>query len=217
MPEENSIAILYISTCDIRAYAPGLNGTTGETDHSFPGVSGTTLRHRHILGNWLATSLFRGMGLSGGAARPQTLEFGKPYIPSLPAFNISHTEGIVACATASYGEIGIDIESIRLLDWQQYRDCFSEYEWSRIAMASEPCERLLEFWTQKESLLKADGRGLQVPMTSVILRGDYGVIENESKKWYLTPVPIAGCFCHVSTEYPVRHMTIQKADDFAVA
>lgn len=57
----------------------------------------------------------------------------------------------------------------------------------------------------KESILKGDGRGLQVQLLDV-------VIEPDEKKWYFEAVPFEEYICHVSCEFPIREVTVEVVE-----
>jgi 4'-phosphopantetheinyl transferase len=85
-------------------------------------------------------------------------------------FNISHTNGMVACALTTKYDIGVDLE------WPSRNNCmnkiakkkFTESEFNYLK-AKPPTEQRKVFsslWTLKESYLKAVGKGLLIPLNS---------------------------------------------------
>jgi 4'-phosphopantetheinyl transferase len=101
-------------------------------------------------------------------------EYGKPSIaagqrlgPDL-AFNIAHTDGLVACAVALDTDIGVDVERIRFdVDGRRLaRHYFSatENEWLDQCGDAEHAIRFSELWTLKEAYIKAIGTGLSSPL-----------------------------------------------------
>lgn len=84
-------------------------------------------------------------------------------------FNISHCEGIIACAVARTGDLGVDVEPTRrraeaLAIAEHY---FSAKERSSLLAIDEPARRVehfFELWTLKESFIKACGLGLSAPL-----------------------------------------------------
>jgi 4'-phosphopantetheinyl transferase len=94
---------------------------------------------------------------------------GKPSVaadagsPSL-IFNLSHTHGLVACAIAAGGDVGIDVEGIdrRVGAEEVAARFFSSLEQADLARcpASERAKRFFDLWTLKEAYIKALGRGL---------------------------------------------------------
>ncbi len=100
--------------------------------------------------------------------------FGKPVIGnSIPVaqkieFNISHTEGLIVCGVRRGGALGVDIERIdggpALLNIAN--EYFSIIEKQAIALLPEELkvERFFQYWTLKESYIKARGCGLAIPL-----------------------------------------------------
>jgi 4'-phosphopantetheinyl transferase len=80
------------------------------------------------------------------------------------SFNLSHTDGFVACAIGRGAEIGIDVEAIdRRTDVMALADrYFSPAERADLhARATGAAERrFIEIWTLKEAFVKATGAGV---------------------------------------------------------
>lgn len=92
---------------------------------------------------------------------------GKPHLAGAPsnlAFNLSHSDELVAYAVAMDREVGIDVERLRpvpeMLAIAAF--CFLAQE-RRFLTQLDEAERVNAFfraWTRKEAWLKATGRGL---------------------------------------------------------
>lgn len=98
---------------------------------------------------------------------------GKPALaPAVPAldFNLSHTNGLVACALAWHAAVGVDVEHCsRKADLDGVgRRVFSAAE--QAALAALPVEaqadRFFEYWTLKEAYMKGRGLGFALPPAS---------------------------------------------------
>ena len=99
---------------------------------------------------------------------------GKPMLPrdvalsTHLAFNIAHTDGLVACAVVHDADVGIDVETIdretHALDLA--RRYFSETECADLEQCAESQRqtRFIEIWTLKEAYVKAIGEGLSRPL-----------------------------------------------------
>jgi 4'-phosphopantetheinyl transferase len=81
------------------------------------------------------------------------------------AFNVSHTDGLVACGLASTESLGVDVEST---ERNTDADLIAERYFSREEVAElaayaglERHTRFIELWTLKEAFLKATGKGLR--------------------------------------------------------
>ncbi|MBT1689190.1 4'-phosphopantetheinyl transferase family protein [Dawidia soli] len=164
---------------------------------------------RYVLGRWLILMVLRDLRVPATVADIRTGLYGKPYIPAAPAFSLSHSHDLIVCATLQHGPVGIDIEYLRPLVWPVYQQAFSQQEWRAVANAPSPSEALLHRWTQKESVLKADGRGLQVPLASVALHGLQATIGEDPQPWHLTPLALQGYAVCVSTRVPVRDVHLK--------
>ena len=165
---------------------------------------------RHVLGRWLVLMVLQDLQVPVTVADIRTGPYGKPYIPAAPAFSLSHSHDLIICAALRYGPVGIDIEHLRPLVWPAYQQSFSQQEWHAVATAAHPSEALLHRWTQKESVLKADGRGLQVPLSSVTLHGLLATIGEEPQPWHLLPLAWQGYTVCVSTRVPVQTMRLRE-------
>lgn len=95
---------------------------------------------------------------------------GKPAVPGLPPFSISHTYGVAACAIASAPpvNVGIDVECWEpgFSPLRELRSAWCDAERGKLAQTlrregRRAAETLaLAFWTRKEALFKALGTGL---------------------------------------------------------
>jgi 4'-phosphopantetheinyl transferase len=121
---------------------------------------------REILGNYLdlpAEVIVFGLG-----------EHGKPNLDPVPnnggtRFNLSHSGDLVLIAVARYGEVGVDVEKIRLdIELERLAKRFFSADEAEDLMALESDLRLPAFfrcWTRKEAYIKAHGRGLSIPLS----------------------------------------------------
>jgi 4'-phosphopantetheinyl transferase len=91
--------------------------------------------------------------------------WGKPYLAGADGwqFNLSHTEGLVACAIARGCEVGVDVERVdRAVEAVEIaRRFFADAEVRQIER--EP-EAFFRIWTLKEAYVKACGRGFDLPL-----------------------------------------------------
>ncbi|GAA0763301.1 4'-phosphopantetheinyl transferase superfamily protein [Ideonella azotifigens] len=135
-------------------------------------------RKNFVLGRTMVHHLVR----PRGALVPCAFSFGvhgKPFLPGLPAFNLSHSAEWVACAVSPGESVGIDVEAfLRLGD---HRDLLAgtTHPAERLAIArAEPDEQPALFkrcWTRKEAVLKATGKGLSDDLCAI----DVGLAERQ--------------------------------------
>lgn len=99
--------------------------------------------------------------------------FGRPLLADAPpaaqglGFNLSHSGRVVLLGVVRDAEIGIDVEDLdRAAPLDVARSFFSLGEVLQL-QALPPAEqprRFMDFWTLKESYIKARGKGLSMPL-----------------------------------------------------
>ena len=101
---------------------------------------------------------------------------GKPEIAAginMPRlrFNLSHTQGLVACIITLDRQCGVDVEHARTLrDMHGIAETVlsdAEVAWLQGQPASRQTETFFTFWTLKEAYIKAIGTGLSAPLKSI--------------------------------------------------
>jgi len=84
------------------------------------------------------------------------------------AFNLSHTRGLIALAIGRGRELGVDVEhlSVRHVSLGIAHRFFSPLEVRDLARLPDHAQqdRFFEYWTFKESYIKARGMGLSLPL-----------------------------------------------------
>jgi len=129
--------------------------------------------------------------------------YGKPYIDNKEynglRFNLSHTQGLVACVISYKRSVGIDVEKRRPLnDLEQLsQQVFSDQEMTdllSIDCKQERISRFFTYWTLKEAYIKARGLGLSLPLKEFSFFRKDGVwllhcnpeLQDNGRKWVLT-------------------------------
>jgi 4'-phosphopantetheinyl transferase len=136
----------------------------------------------------VAHALLRRELSRGSTAAPAAWSFnrgahGKPYVDgrgaAAPAFSLSHTRGMVACALAPPDiAVGVDVESTqRDLDAVRLAErFFAATEVAALAALPERArrERFYDLWTVKEAVVKAVGLALPpaLPQVAVTILSD---------------------------------------------
>jgi len=108
---------------------------------------------------------------------PNSLSFcygshGKPALTEQPGddairFNMSHSQGMALYAIARGHEVGIDVESVRILATEQIAErFFSRREIATLRALPKDLQNYAFFlcWTRKEAYIKARGEGLSLPL-----------------------------------------------------
>ncbi|XXX72692.1 4'-phosphopantetheinyl transferase superfamily protein [Sorangium sp. So ce134] len=110
-------------------------------------------------------------------------EFGRPQIagpPGVPPlrFNLSNTRGLIACLVALDRDVGVDVEDTeRSSSAVDIADRFFSPAEVRALRALPPERqraRFFEYWTLKESYIKARGMGLAIPLDQFSFHLDDG-------------------------------------------
>jgi 4'-phosphopantetheinyl transferase len=106
---------------------------------------------------------------------------GKPYIPLLPEFNISHSGEHIIVALMHMSEpcIGVDIQMHRPIDKALFRKYFIEKEWTEIV---DDDKYFFDLWTIKEAAIKAEGSGMSILNDTCTI--DAEVIRAQHKRLY---------------------------------
>jgi 4'-phosphopantetheinyl transferase len=126
----------------------------------------------------LARALVRTMLSRYGRVAPADWSFvanvhGRPEILDRPSgvpdlrFNLSHTEGLIACAVTIGREVGVDVEHIgRRLTHDVAGRFFAPREVNDLKAlpAGEQDKAFFDYWTLKEAYIKARGFGLALPL-----------------------------------------------------
>lgn len=113
--------------------------------------------------------------------------YGKPELASVHhdshwlSFNLTHTNGLTACAVTRSREVGVDAEDTtrrgRDVSPELIRRCLSPGE--KLCFDSlHPEQRqvgFFDYWTLKEAYLKARGFGLSLPIEAITFRWPSGI------------------------------------------
>jgi 4'-phosphopantetheinyl transferase len=153
--------------------------------------------------------------------------YGKPAIAE-PAgvaieFNLSHTRGLVVCAVTGAAAIGVDVENIRRKEIEPglAERYFSAAEVAALqsTAAADWHERFFDFWTLKESYIKARGMGLSLPLDGFAILPDADgaprigfspAIADNPQGWSFAQFQLDGCYrIAIAAERP--EMTIRVA------
>ncbi|TVT53604.1 4'-phosphopantetheinyl transferase superfamily protein [Amycolatopsis rhizosphaerae] len=136
-------------------------------------------RRRFLTGRVLAkTILGQHLGLAPADVRFDATcdDCGKPHgKPRLPGteFSISHSGDRIGLAVAG-APVGLDVESdTRRADDSLISYALNETELQALAGlgSTERTAAFFRYWTRKEALMKATGKGLRIPLRSITLDG----------------------------------------------
>ena len=141
--------------------------------------------------------LSQNLGKPASSVLIASSQYGKPYLPEEPVleFNVSHSHGIVLIALSRRGSVGIDLEYGNALTevMKLAPMVFSPTEINRLKLLNTEAGRryFFQIWTRKEAIVKADGRGLSLPLTSFDLPDESASnmpVRAEGKLYYLNDI-----------------------------
>ncbi|WP_074409450.1 4'-phosphopantetheinyl transferase family protein [Aquimarina megaterium] len=98
-------------------------------------------------------------------------------------FNISHSGDYVICAIGKNIRLGIDIEEHRKRNLKDFRNLMTADQWDEINNASCPLNAFYKYWTIKESVIKADGRGFYIPLNELEVKNN--TVHFDDKLWFV--------------------------------
>lgn len=140
---------------------------------------------------------------------------GKPCLMDNPLhFNISHSGNCVVCVLSTdTTDIGIDVEEIKDINIQDFRDIWNEEEWKCISYGG--VKSFYRFWTSKEAIIKADGKGLQIPLKEIIVKDTYGIYGNLT--FFLKEIKVHPDYMmHIASTSSIEQMKIILVQDFHI-
>jgi 4'-phosphopantetheinyl transferase len=116
--------------------------------------------------------LAENLGVQAASVQVLADEYGKPRLAGASnlTFNLSHSYGMLLVAMSWQGSVGVDVEHINPATeiMELAPSVFSSSEMDRLrSLSIEDMKRssFYRTWTRKEAIIKADGRGLSIPLT----------------------------------------------------
>jgi 4'-phosphopantetheinyl transferase len=130
-------------------------------------------RHRYLVTRALVrTILSRYVPIAPGEWTFSTNTYGRPEIVNAQAtdlsFNISHTHSLIVMGVTRQRALGVDVENVRArsVSVDIAGHFFAPQEVAVLAATPphQQQDRFFEYWTFKESYIKARGMGLSLPL-----------------------------------------------------
>ncbi|QHI35389.1 4'-phosphopantetheinyl transferase sfp [Kordia antarctica] len=107
--------------------------------------------------------------------------YGKPRLKDQKIkFNISHSGNIVICVLTDTSEVGIDIEKMHTVNIEDFKTQMTANEWQGIETTTNKTEAFFKYWTQKEAVVKANGKGFSIALNSFEIKEDQVDINGEN-------------------------------------
>ena len=167
-------------------------------------------RCRALFGKLLLQSQLQNFGFREDLIKEvKQTEYGRPFLDIPLDFNISHSGNYVICAASPDCRVGIDIEEWRDINYQEFRNIFTESEWERMHQIEHTIPEFFRIWAQKESVVKADGRGLTWPLDK-IEANDHTIVDQDNI-WYVQELDLrSGYSSWLATDKAFPQVDIAK-------
>jgi 4'-phosphopantetheinyl transferase len=141
--------------------------------------------HACLFGRLLLKEMLSLFSIDQDLGKLRYTNYQKPYFENSDFnFNISHSGKYVVCAGTNQSKLGVDIEEIKSINIQEFKEQFHIEEWGQIKNANN-LATFYKFWTMKEAIIKADGKGLSIPLNSLNLSGISNRVKIDQIVWSL--------------------------------
>lgn len=141
----------------------------------------------------------------------QYTSYNRPFFKDNIFFNISHSGNCVICAISRDFELGIDVEEIRPIIINDFNSQFNAAELNTIYTSEDRLFAFYNLWTKKEAVIKADGRGMSVPLKNIIFKNSGEALLNE-RQWHVKQIDLDNMYCiHLaSAASPDNRISFEK-------
>ncbi|NVO12224.1 MAG: 4'-phosphopantetheinyl transferase superfamily protein [Bacteroidales bacterium] len=148
-------------------------------------------RHSHLFGKLLLIEALKNHGVEKDIWRyVEYNSYDRPYLTlNEYDFNITHSGNYVACAIGKNIRLGIDIEENRNVNLKHFDAVMTPSQWNEINNANYPIKEFFKYWTIKESVIKADGRGFAIPLDELEVNNN--TVQYEDKSWFVQELEIS--------------------------
>lgn len=109
-------------------------------------------------------------------------DYGKPFISTDIDFSISYSSTAAILGFVKKGIIGVDIEQIRPIDCNQFKDYFTRNEWDFLTQNRYNNVHFFRLWTRKEAVAKAIGKGAFLDFNLIDVLQNTILIEGQNLK-----------------------------------
>lgn len=131
--------------------------------------------------------------------------YGKPYLSGNEInFNISHS-GNTVVSIFSKNVTGIDIEKIEEVDYKTFNHVFSYSEMEIIKIGGY--SKFYKFWTIKEAVCKAIGKGMGIPLLDIKINNNNNVVHNDVI-WSTRSFLLDENICSIASKKPNINITL---------
>jgi len=146
----------------------------------YVGARGTA---RRLLAGWLGVAP-ADLVIGRRCPRCGSAEHGAPCVRGVPlSISVAHSGGLVLCAVAALGRVGIDVEELRPVPEESAAHVVSPQDRCD-GLDSPTAEQLFAVWVLKEAATKLTGAGLATRFSGVAVRAlqrEYTVVSLDSQ------------------------------------
>lgn len=129
--------------------------------------------------------------------------YGRPFIQNSEIdFNISHSGNYVVCVVSNIAKVGVDIEKMLPVDPNLLRYLFDGLKVDNCS--SRDVTNFYHEWTAREAIVKADGRGMSLPLHNIRVQSKKGNADGQVY-WLLKMLFDEEHILHVASNMPVGH------------
>lgn len=168
-------------------------------------------RLRHLFGKLLLRDALQQAGFGPDCLEQLYYnEFNRPYISESIDFNLSHSGDFVICAITNVSKVGIDVEEIAPVDFDDFDRVMTPEQWQRIHAAENSQQMFFTCWAIKESMIKAESSGMSLPLLQIHIKDNH--VYYQDKVWYVKELPVHESYCTwVCADQPISEVElIQK-------
>lgn len=145
--------------------------------------------HACLFGRLLLREMLSSFSIDQDLSKLRYTNYQKPYFENSDFnFNISHSGKYVVCAGTDQSKLGVDIEEIKSINILDFKEQFHTEEWAQIKDSGNNLAAFYEFWTMKEAIIKADGKGLSIPLKNLNLSSISNRVKIDQAVWSLQEI-----------------------------
>lgn len=134
-----------------------------------------------LLGRLLLHHGLQRMGIKQEKKNLNYTLYNKPFLDDINTkFNISHSGEMAVCVLSDLNDVGIDVEIIHNINIQDFESQMTKKEWQNILLEEDGNKAFFDYWTQKEAVIKANGKGLSIPLKSFEVTNQRTKINDET-------------------------------------
>jgi len=168
-------------------------------------------QHAALLSLLLLRHALIGYGLSSAClSQLKRNDYGRPFIEASPVdFNITHSGEYVLCALTPLGRVGVDIEYMKPIKISDFKACMTPAQWQALTQSQFNNALFYDYWTIKESVIKADGRGLNIPLETIHTEPSCAYVDDAV--WFIHKLAIDDRYAaHVATDQPQAQLRLHR-------